>query len=71
MVIVVFGLALAAVVRGQNSTAADNRNTLSWLILYDNFNSSSINPAKWAGLQNYDPDRSANRKLDRFAVKLT
>ena|SRR5215469_9102449 len=43
---------LVAAARGQTRSP----NGLTWLVLYDNFNSSVINPAKWAGLQNYDPD---------------
>lgn len=36
------------------------------LMRYDDFHSHSINPAKWYGLQSYDPDlREASRKIAR------
>jgi hypothetical protein len=44
---------------------ASSANRLGWLVLYDNFNSKRINPAKWDGTQNFDPDlREASRELE-------
>ncbi|HWC15919.1 MAG TPA: hypothetical protein VG498_02865, partial [Terriglobales bacterium] len=41
-----------------------SKSSLAQLVLYDNFNSKRIDPAKWTGWQFFDPDiREATRRL--------
>ena len=46
--------------------AALSRECVAQLIRYDDFHSRNIDPSRWYGLQNYDPDlREAQRKIVR------